>query len=95
MRWNSPGEKKEIKTGAVESLLKKIASAETKDYPSARLGEDLRLSGDGLVGSCLVLDGRIIHLAVFEKTGDGQRRRTLLSSPSRRRRGNTASGITR
>jgi hypothetical protein len=74
--------------GAVESLLKKIAPAETKAYPSAGLGEDLRISGKGLVGSCLMLDGRIIHLAVFEKVEDGSKRRTTLSSPSRRRRGN-------
>lgn len=83
-----PGNKKEITAGAVESLLKKIASVETKTYPSAGLGEDLRLSGDGLVGSCLMFNGRVIHLAVFEKTGDGRRRRTSLSSPSRRRRDN-------
>ncbi|MFZ5650712.1 MAG: ARPP-1 family domain-containing protein, partial [Bacillota bacterium] len=85
-----PGNKKKIVAGSVQSLLEKIASAETKAYPSAGLGEDLRLSGDGLVGSCLVLDGRIIHLAMFEKTGDGQRRRTSLSSPSRRRRSNSS-----
>lgn len=83
-----PGNKKEVSAGAVESLLKKIASAETKAYPSAGLGEDLRLSGEGLVGSCLMLDGRIIHLAVFEKVEDGSKRRTTLSSPSRRRRDN-------
>ncbi|MCL6477510.1 MAG: hypothetical protein K6T65_03765 [Peptococcaceae bacterium] len=83
-----PGNKKEITAGAVESLLKKIASAETKTYPSAGLGEDLRFSGEGLLGSCLMFEGRVIHLAVFEKTGDGQRRRTSLSSLSRRRRDN-------
>ncbi len=84
------GKKKEITAGAVEILLEKIASAKTRAYPSAGLGEDLRLIGEGLVGSCLKFDGRVIHLAVFEKTGDGQRRKTSLSSPSRRRRSNSS-----
>lgn len=78
--------KKEVAAVAVENLLKKAALAEIKAYPSVGLGQDVRLNGGGLVGSCLALEGRVIHLAVFEKPAGEGRRRTGMSNPSRRSR---------
>lgn len=70
-----------------DSPVLKIALAEVKAYPSVGMGEDCRIAGEGMTGSCLVLGDRIIHLAVFEKVEEGRKRRTILSSPSRRRFG--------
>jgi len=48
-------------------LLAELAAAVAvaKRYPSAALGEDLRIQTENLNGSCLTLDGKIIHLAAF------------------------------
>jgi len=73
--------------GTVEQLLKEIASARVKSFPSVGLGEDLRLRERGIVGSCLVFEDRVIHLAVFasEHRATETPNRNL-SSPRRRRR---------
>jgi hypothetical protein len=51
--------------------------------PSAGLGEDIRLAGAGVVASGLVVDDELLQLSAF--TSDGERPRTRVASPSRRR----------
>lgn len=38
--------------------------------PALGLGEELEISGDGLVGTALLYGGRLCHLAVFRETGE-------------------------
>ena len=51
--------------------------------PSAGLGEDVRLRGDGVVGSGLELDGELIQLCAFSSDG-GRDAATRIARPSRR-----------
>jgi ARG and Rhodanese-Phosphatase-superfamily-associated Protein domain len=50
---------------------------------SVGLGEDVRLHGDGIVGSGLELDGELLQLCVF--SSDGPAAETRIARPSRRR----------
>ena len=80
-------EQKEINDGDVQDLLTRAAAAKVSVYPSVGLGEDLRLSGDGITGSSLILGDRVIHLALFASENIKQERRySPLSRPSRRTR---------
>jgi len=80
-------DRKEPENSAAEQLLEKIAAARVARYPSVGLGEDLRIKAEGLVGSCLALDGRVIHLALFAGADrEAERRSGALSRPGRRRR---------
>ncbi len=81
-------EKKVVDEGAVKELLDRMGDSRVKAYPSVGLGEDLRLSARGLTGSCLVVDGKVFHLALFAAAkAEGNRPGSPLSRPSRRRRG--------
>ncbi len=80
-------DKKEPEKSAAEQLLEKIAAARVARYPSVGLGEDLRIKAKGLVGSCLALDGRVIHLALFAGADrEAERRSGALSRPGWRRK---------
>jgi len=82
-------EQKEVNERDVQDLLTRAATAKVSVYPSVGLGEDLRLSGDGLTGSCLTLGDRVIHLALFASENiRRERRNSPLSRPSRRTRRN-------
>lgn len=77
---------KEPEQSAAEQLLEQIAATPVARYPSVGLGEDMRIKTEGLVGSCLILDDRVIHLALFAGAGrEGQRRSSPLSRPRWRR----------
>jgi hypothetical protein len=52
---------------AVEELLARASALQIERYPSAGLGEDVRLSGPSLAGGALVVDERLVHLAVFPR----------------------------
>jgi hypothetical protein len=52
---------------ATEDLLARVRALRAERYPSAGLGEDVRLSGPALAGGALVVDGRLVHLAVFAR----------------------------
>jgi hypothetical protein len=62
--------------GAVERSL-------STRQPSAGLGEDVRLRGDGVIGAGLELDGELLQLSAF--TSDGGARLGRIERPSRRR----------
>jgi hypothetical protein len=52
---------------AIEDLLGRVRALRVERYPSAGLGEDVRLSGPALAGGALVVDERLVHLAVFPR----------------------------
>jgi hypothetical protein len=66
-----------------ESFLSMLAEASRSRGPSAELGEDVRLRGEGIVGSGLELDGELVQLCAFS-TENGATR-TRIARPSRRR----------
>lgn len=62
--------------GAAAEFLAAVAGAERTTGPAAGLGEDIRLQGERVVGSGLVLDGEVIQVSAFardERRGDGHR----------------------
>jgi hypothetical protein len=59
------------------------ALAPQRRSASAGLGDDVRLAGDGVLGSGLLVDGELLQLSVF--TSDGSGRHTRVARPSRRR----------
>lgn len=52
-----------------ERLLKRLTGARVESFPSIGLGHDLRLEGDGAVGSALVFEGIVVHLGIFRTRG--------------------------
>ena len=50
---------------AGQAFLASVAAATAKHYPSAGLGNDYRFEAKGKVGSALVIDKSIIHMAFF------------------------------
>ena len=47
----------------VREFLASLGKAKAESFRSVGVGEDVRLSGDGLAGGALVADGRVVHLA--------------------------------
>ena len=60
-----------------------IATLPQRRSPSAGLGDDLRLAGEGVVGSGLAVEDEVLQLSAF--TSDGGGPRTRVARPSRRR----------
>ena len=54
-----------LETNEVTAFIKALASASSRRYPTAGLGENVRLEAPGLVGAVLEVDGSCIHLAAF------------------------------
>jgi hypothetical protein len=71
------------KGGDPESFLAALTGAPRSRGPSAGLGDDVRLRGDGIVGSGLELDGELVQLCAFSTENSGAR--TRIARPSRRR----------
>jgi hypothetical protein len=73
------------KPGAdVEAFAAALDGAARSRRPSAGLGEDVRLRGDGVVGSGLELDGELVQLCAFTSDGGGAAAPTRIMRPSRR-----------
>jgi hypothetical protein len=70
-------------SGDPESFLTTLAEAPRSRGPSAGLGEDVRLRGDGVVGSGLELGGELVQLCAFSTENGGTR--TRIARPSARR----------
>jgi hypothetical protein len=49
----------------VRRFLDSIRGAEGERFPALGEGEDIRLTGKGVAGGALALDGRVVHLAGF------------------------------
>jgi len=54
-------------------FLSKLRDAAQERFPALGLGDDVRLTGDGVVGGGLVADGKVVHLVAFP--GPKRRRR--------------------
>jgi hypothetical protein len=67
----------------VERFLDAASASLSTRRPSAGLGEDLRLRGEGVIGSGLELEGELIQLSAF--TSDNGPRLGRIARPSRRR----------
>jgi len=53
--------------GRAEDFLASVALAKERDYPAVGLGQEVRLEGENVVGSALVHEGSVVHLAAFER----------------------------
>jgi hypothetical protein len=51
----------------VSAFLQQVADAPTQVFPSTDLGQDLRFSGEAIMGGALVEDDRVIHLVAFSR----------------------------
>jgi ARG and Rhodanese-Phosphatase-superfamily-associated Protein domain len=68
--------------GDLDAFIAAIAEGALGRRPSAGLGEDVRLRGDGMVASGLELDGELLQLCAF--SSEEPRGRTRIARPSRR-----------
>ncbi len=69
----------------ISSFVDEVAAARATRGPSAGLGEDVRLRGNGVIGSGLELDGETIQLSAFTSDDAGERAFGRIARPSRRR----------
>jgi len=82
-------DKAKKKAGA---FLDRLCAADERSYPAVGLGTDLRLTGPGVVGGALVVEGDCVHMAAFataQNDGGGGRRehdRSFMASARLRRR---------
>ena len=52
---------------AVDSFLKAVAASKAEQFASIGIGEDARLSGEGMAGAALLVDNRVVHLSAFRQ----------------------------
>jgi hypothetical protein len=64
------------------SVLAVLEAAARSRGPSAGLGDDVRLRGDGVVGSGLELDGELVQLCAFSSDGPAATPPTRIVRPS-------------
>jgi len=50
------------------------------------MGQDLRLTGSGIIGAGLIVEEELIHLSIFPATEKGRRNRSNIGTPQQRRR---------
>lgn len=50
---------------SLQTAIDRLRGAELEAHPGVGLGENLRFKADALEGTCLVHEGRIVHLAVY------------------------------
>jgi len=66
-----------------KSFLEAVAACQEHVFPSPGYGQDHRFEGEGMVGSSLVYQERVIHLAFFGRGGN-EREEGMASSKRRR-----------
>ncbi|UCG85523.1 MAG: hypothetical protein JSW71_16540 [Gemmatimonadota bacterium] len=49
----------------VDAILESIRSLEAEEYPAVGLGQELRLRGKSVVGAALVVEKKVVHMAVL------------------------------
>jgi len=69
----------------VSQFVDAVGEARTTRGASAGLGDDLRLRGEGVIGSGLELDGELLQLSAFTSDDAGERAFGRIAQPSRRR----------
>lgn len=74
-------------TSGVAEFLSRVGKSEPLIRPAVGLGEDVRLTGEGVSGAALWGEQRYIHLCAFTKNGTSGPGgfRTSISRPARRR----------
>jgi hypothetical protein len=71
--------------GRPQEFLASTSVAARSRRQSAGLGDDIRLRGEGIVGSGLEHNNELIQLSVFSSIGEPDKRETRITRPSRRR----------
>ncbi|MDW7730388.1 MAG: DUF6569 family protein [Bacillota bacterium] len=66
-------------------VIETIDQSEYLNYPSVGVGQDIRLTGSGIVGAGLLVDEQIVHLSVFPREENGTATGDI-NTPRRRRR---------
>ncbi len=51
--------------GKTAAFLRKVVAAKEEEYPALGEGQDVRLTGQGLTGAALAVNGRVVHLSAF------------------------------
>ncbi len=51
--------------GDVDAFVKRIVAARKEEFLAVGEGRDVRISGDGLTGAALAVDGQVVHLSAF------------------------------
>lgn len=86
---SSNGNGRELVGDAARSLVDAAVSASVETFPAVGLGTTVRILSDGLVGGGLVLDDRLVHLAVFaveqDRAARGRNGRGMASFSTRSR----------
>jgi hypothetical protein len=71
-------------TQSLRAFVETVGAALTTRAPSAGLGEDVRLRGEGVLGSGLELAGELVQLSAFASEDGGRRAFGRIARPSRR-----------
>jgi len=82
-------EKNSISSEAVKIFFHDIEAADAACFPAVGLGDDIRLTGSGITGGALVVDGKYVHFWAFPRPrgeNEGRNSETLLTRASNRRR---------
>jgi hypothetical protein len=77
----------EATAGEAAEFLHSVGKAETLVRPAVGIGEEIRLTGQGLAGAALWAECRYVHLCAFATNGNGASAgfHTRMSRPTRRR----------
>ena len=86
MKFMTPGEAETKRQKAVE-FLHRIGKAKRLIRPAVGIGEEVRLTGEGIAGAALWAEQRYIHMCAFTAHGDGAPAgfHTRMSRPAHRR----------
>jgi hypothetical protein len=63
--WRGRAQGRKALAQVVPGFLAAVAAAPQQRVPAVGLGEDVRLSGNGLVGAALIVDDGVVHLIGF------------------------------
>jgi len=69
----SGGQSKPVERSVVTKLLRDAGQADQTSFDSLGRGQDVRLSGQQIIGACLVVESQPVHTAVFAR-GDSRPR---------------------
>jgi hypothetical protein len=72
---------------AARAFLDEVARGRTETFPAVGLGEDIRISGDGITGAALVSGDHVVHVCAFrtDDEGSGGRGSRIMRASLRRR----------
>ena len=56
---------------ALRAFLERLPECTSEAFPAVGAGQDLRMEGNGMLGSALAVDGHPVHMALFASEGGG------------------------